>query len=206
MTDDRSEYINNIWVCDADGSNHLQLTKGDKNSSNPAWSPDGKSVSYFSDKSGEYKLYIAPADGIGAVREIALPNTKHYYTPSWSPDGKRILYTDTDLKLWVFDVASGSGTLIHENVIGTGASAFAEIARLRAEAGHIRYEDRGVKPGETYQYRLVVTEDGRTSYLGAVTLRVPDGGDVLVATAGVGLAHWVTERVLVPGSAREARA
>ena len=74
----------------------------------PAWSPDGKFISYFSDKSGEYRLYIAPQDGLTPPREIALPNHKHYYTPSWSPDGKKIFYHDTDLKLWVLDVASGT--------------------------------------------------------------------------------------------------
>ena len=40
MTDDRSEYINQVWLCNTDGSNTIQLTKGDKNSSNPKWSPD----------------------------------------------------------------------------------------------------------------------------------------------------------------------
>jgi tricorn protease len=81
----------------------------------PAWSPDGKSLSYFSDKSGEYKLYIESADGIAPPREIALPNHKHYYTPAWSPDGKRILYTDTDLKLWVLDVVTGQGKVVGED-------------------------------------------------------------------------------------------
>ena len=36
----------------------------------PAWSPDGRSISYFSDKSGEYKLYIASQDGLTPPREI----------------------------------------------------------------------------------------------------------------------------------------
>ncbi len=81
----------------------------------PAWSPDGKSISYFSDRSGEYKLYIEPADGLTPPREIALPNHKHYYTPAWSPDGKRILYTDTDLKLWVLDVASGQAKVMGDD-------------------------------------------------------------------------------------------
>ncbi len=81
----------------------------------PAWSPDGKSISYFSDKSGEYRLYIESADGLTPAREIALPNHKHYYTPAWSPDGKRILYTDTDLKLWVLDVATGQGKIVGED-------------------------------------------------------------------------------------------
>jgi tricorn protease len=73
----------------------------------PAWSPDGKYVSYFSDKSGEYKLVIEEQDGLKPPREIALPKPTHYYTPSWSPDSKKLLYTDTNLNVWVLDVASG---------------------------------------------------------------------------------------------------
>ncbi|MGI9067569.1 MAG: S41 family peptidase [Pyrinomonadaceae bacterium] len=78
----------------------------------PAWSPDGKSISYFSDKSGEYRLYIEAQDGLTPAREITLPNQKHYYTSSWSPDSKKILYTDTDLKVWVMDVASGQAKVV----------------------------------------------------------------------------------------------
>ena len=73
----------------------------------PAWSPDGKYVSYFSDKSGEYTLVIEEQDGLTPPREIALPKPNFYYTPSWSPDSKKLLYTDTNLNVWVMDVASG---------------------------------------------------------------------------------------------------
>jgi tricorn protease len=73
----------------------------------PAWSPDGKWISYFSDKSGEYQLVIASADGSKPARTIALAHPTHYYTPSWSPDGKRILFQDTDLRLWIAEVATG---------------------------------------------------------------------------------------------------
>ena len=78
----------------------------------PAWSPDGKYVSYFSDESGEYKLVLESQDGISPVREIALPNPTHYYTPSWSPDSKKLLYTDTNLHVWVLDVASGQTKVV----------------------------------------------------------------------------------------------
>jgi tricorn protease len=77
----------------------------------PAWSPDGKWVSYFSDASGEYKLVIASPDGT-TKREIALPEPSHYYTPQWSSDAKHILYHDTGLRLWVLDVASGKATQV----------------------------------------------------------------------------------------------
>ncbi|MFY9573641.1 MAG: PDZ domain-containing protein [Blastocatellia bacterium] len=78
----------------------------------PAWSPDGKWVSYFSDKTGEYKLVIESQDGLATPREIALDHPTHYYTPAWSPDSKKILFTDTNLKVWVLDVATGQAKIV----------------------------------------------------------------------------------------------
>ena len=78
----------------------------------PTWSPDGKTIAYFSDASGEYKLVLAPADGAGAKREITLEKAKFYYTAEWSPDSKKLLYHDTDLNLWVMDVANGKAKIV----------------------------------------------------------------------------------------------
>ena len=78
----------------------------------PAWSPDGKWLSYFSDRSGEYKVVIEAQDGLTPPREIALPHPTHYYTASWSPDSKKLLYTDTNLNVWVLDIASGQAKTI----------------------------------------------------------------------------------------------
>jgi tricorn protease len=78
----------------------------------PAWSPDGKSISYFSDKSGEYRLYIEAQDGLTPPREIVLAHPTHYYTSAWSPDSKKILFSDTGLHVWVVDVASGQAKIV----------------------------------------------------------------------------------------------
>lgn len=78
----------------------------------PAWSPDGKFISYFCDKSGEYKLMIESPDGLTPPREITLEKPTRYYTPSWSPDSRKILFTDTNLKVWVLDVASGQAKVV----------------------------------------------------------------------------------------------
>ena len=78
----------------------------------PAWSPDGKQISYFSDRSGEYELYIEAADGLSTPREIKIPATGHFYTASWAPDGKHIMFHDTNLKLWVVDVATGQAKVV----------------------------------------------------------------------------------------------
>jgi tricorn protease len=74
----------------------------------PAWSPDGKSLSYFSDKSGEYRLYIAAQDGLTPPREIVLPEPSRYFQPAWSPNGQKISFQDTHYRLWLVDVATGS--------------------------------------------------------------------------------------------------
>jgi len=78
----------------------------------PAWSPDGKFISYFSDRSGEYRLYIESQDGLAPPRDIALNKPTHYYTASWSPDSKKLLFTDTNLKAWVVDVTTGTQKLV----------------------------------------------------------------------------------------------
>jgi tricorn protease len=74
----------------------------------PVWSPDGKSIAYFSDKSGEYQLVIAPQEGMGAARTIVLPEPSRPYAPAWSPNGKTIAFQDTHFRIWLVDVASGA--------------------------------------------------------------------------------------------------
>jgi tricorn protease len=74
----------------------------------PVWSPDGRSVAYFSDRSGEYKLYIAPQDGMGSAREIDLPEPSRPYAPAWSPNARKIAFQDTHFRIWLVDVATGT--------------------------------------------------------------------------------------------------
>src|SRR5581483_3290490 len=44
----------------------------------PAWSPDGKSVAYFSDEGGEYRLHVRAADGKGKAKAYALKGAGFY--------------------------------------------------------------------------------------------------------------------------------
>ena len=76
------------------------------------WSPDGNSIAYFSDKSGEYKLYIAPQNGLTPPREINLPEPSRPYVPSWSPDGRRIAFQDSKFRVWLVDVPAGTLNVI----------------------------------------------------------------------------------------------
>ncbi|HTR20992.1 MAG TPA: protease, partial [Gemmatimonadales bacterium] len=72
----------------------------------PSWSPDGKTIAYFSDAGGEYRLMLRDQSGTGQETAIALDGPTFYYHPVWSPDSKRIAYTDKRLKLWIVDLAT----------------------------------------------------------------------------------------------------
>jgi tricorn protease len=73
----------------------------------PAWSPDGKSIAYLSDESGEYALHLRSQDGSGDTRKISLGTPpSFYYSPIWSPDSKRIVYIDKRLNLWLVEVTT----------------------------------------------------------------------------------------------------
>ncbi len=72
----------------------------------PAWSPDGKTIAYFSDESGEYELHLAPQNGEGTVTKIPLPEPGSYRAPQWSPDSQKIAFADSRMRIWYLDVAS----------------------------------------------------------------------------------------------------
>jgi tricorn protease len=74
----------------------------------PSWSPDGKSIAYFSDASGEYALHIKSQDGTGEPRIIKLTGTGFYAFPVWSPDSKKIAYVDNGRNLYIIDLDSNT--------------------------------------------------------------------------------------------------
>ncbi len=69
----------------------------------PAWSPDGKLIAYFSDRSGEYELTVRNADNTGEERVLTKLGAGYRYRPQWSPDSKKILWLDQAMKIWVYD-------------------------------------------------------------------------------------------------------
>ncbi|MEN9686197.1 MAG: hypothetical protein RLZZ28_1983 [Bacteroidota bacterium] len=73
----------------------------------PVWSPDGKTIAYFSDASGEYQLHLKSQDGKTAPTAIKLSGTGFYAYAQWSPDSKKIGFTDNGRNLYILDIASG---------------------------------------------------------------------------------------------------
>ena len=91
----------------------------------PSWSPDGKTVAYVSDASGEYQLYLHDQTGFAPPKVISLgPNPSYYYSPTWSPDSKHIAYADKHLHLWLVDVPSGKPVLVDSGIYGSFGANF----------------------------------------------------------------------------------
>jgi tricorn protease len=70
----------------------------------PSWSPDGKTIAYFSDASGEYALHLKSQDGKGDPRIIRLSGSGFYAFPKWSPDSRKICFTDNARNLYIIDL------------------------------------------------------------------------------------------------------
>ena len=74
----------------------------------PVWSPDGKSIAYVSDESGEYELCVRDQDGKGEPRRYKLKGAGFYEYLAWSPDSKKISFADNSQSLFWIDLKTGA--------------------------------------------------------------------------------------------------
>jgi tricorn protease len=81
---------------------------------NPVWSPDGKSIAYWSDETGEYNLWIAKPGSDDAPKKITSYSSGFYYNLYWSPDSKKLVFIDQAMKIKLLDVASGTTTEVDQ--------------------------------------------------------------------------------------------
>ena len=90
MEGEKSESNTQIYLASVDGSNRIQLTRGEKSSNAPAFSADSKWVFFGSDRSGRRNVYRIPVDG-GESEQITNWNgTMAAF--SISPNGKWIAF------------------------------------------------------------------------------------------------------------------
>ena len=77
---------------------------------NPAWSPDGKTVAYWSDKSGEYEIYIQDSEGKEEPKKLTDRGKGFGYTLYWSPDSEMLAFIDETNTIYVIDAETGKTT------------------------------------------------------------------------------------------------
>ena len=82
----------------------------------PALSPDGKSIAYFSDESGEYQLHVRVLAS-DSVKKISIDQKPSFYRElTWSPDSNKIAFSDKRLALRMVDLESGSASTVDTSV------------------------------------------------------------------------------------------
>lgn len=103
--------VNDIFVIPAGGGDPINLTKGDTDDAQPAWSPDGRLIAFASDRAGSYDLFSMGVDGTGVQTLTSEKGTES--DPAWAPDGSQIAFVstlpdDSDARISLLDIASGS--------------------------------------------------------------------------------------------------
>jgi dipeptidyl aminopeptidase/acylaminoacyl peptidase len=90
LSEERDEYLSNIWVVDTTGGEPRRFTTGNGRDTTPRWSPDGTSLAFVAERDPKQKpqLYVMPAHGGEPVRLTDLSNGVAH--PVWSPDSTRL--------------------------------------------------------------------------------------------------------------------
>ena len=78
----------------------------------PRWSPNGKYISYFSDASGEYEIYLLENKKGAKAQQLTSGSTAWKYNAEWSPDSKYMVYFDRTLQLKLVEVQTGKTTVV----------------------------------------------------------------------------------------------
>ncbi|HTG91301.1 MAG TPA: DUF5050 domain-containing protein, partial [Pyrinomonadaceae bacterium] len=103
-----------IWIMDADGSNHKQLTFDSHTDLQPVVSRDGRYVVFISDRTGALNVWRINLDGSN-VKQLTSDATGE--APYFSADGKWVLYTDFGhgkVSLWKVPTDGGNAMRITE--------------------------------------------------------------------------------------------
>lgn len=131
-TENASKYIQNVWIS-PEGKRALFEARGDifsvpaengniidlTNTSGyaerfPAWSPDGKWIAYFSDRSGEYELTLKEYNKPTEEKKLTSYGKGYRYQPYWSPDSKKIAFVDKAMKIYIYDVDKDKTTEVDQ--------------------------------------------------------------------------------------------
>ena len=78
----------------------------------------GELIAFFSDRDGDYEIYVMGADGSNVVK--LTDNTAGDFSPSWSPDGQRIAFfsdRDGDYEIYVMDTNGSNVVKLTDNTV-----------------------------------------------------------------------------------------
>ncbi|HUF24203.1 MAG TPA: protein kinase [Vicinamibacterales bacterium] len=91
----------NIFVSGTDGGGLQQLTDDAFEKRAARWSPNGRRIAFYSNRTGKYEIWTINRDG-GGLQQLTRSPGAHY--PVWSPDGRRMVFsTHAPNGAWIFE-------------------------------------------------------------------------------------------------------
>lgn len=95
-----------VFVMSVDGTGSHQASRSDAGSSRgPRWSPDGRTIAYYTSRLPPNQIWTVQPDGGGLTQISDLRNSQGAYYPVWSPDGKTITATSVEGLTLTFDLS-----------------------------------------------------------------------------------------------------
>src|SRR5262249_7257182 len=82
----------------------------------PAWSPDGRHIAYWSDRSGEYELTLRDANGDAPEKKLTSYGAGFRYNLFWSPDSKKIAFIDKAMKIYIYDLSTDQTSFVDQGL------------------------------------------------------------------------------------------
>jgi dipeptidyl aminopeptidase/acylaminoacyl peptidase len=219
---DDDAYETQIWIVPAAGGEPRQITRGDKPSSGPAWSRDGRWLAFLSERGAKRQVYRI--DPTGGEAEALTASEEGVTGFAWSPDGNRIAYTATDpepeaLKarnkkygefeivdadhrmthLWVLDVATKEARRLTEGAFTVGGfdwspdgTAIAFDHRVNDDPANGGTADISIVTVATGAVRALVTQDGPDTN----PVWSPDGTRLAFDTAMANPSYYYTNGLI----------
>ncbi len=74
----------------------------------PAWSPDGRYIAYWSDRSGEYELTLKDLENPTVEKKLTSYGPGFRYNIFWSPDSKKLAFIDKAMQIYIYDISKNS--------------------------------------------------------------------------------------------------
>jgi Tol biopolymer transport system component len=110
------DMLGDLYTLPITGGKATRITSGLGYDAQPRFSPDGKRLTFISDRSGGDNIYISSADGTG-IRRVTYGNQGWYVSPEWMPDGKYLVASAAaggfgQLRLTLYDVEGGTGVAL----------------------------------------------------------------------------------------------
>jgi Tol biopolymer transport system component/serine/threonine protein kinase len=130
-----------LYVIRTDGSARRQLTDEPAMDRGPRWSPDGKSIAFYSARGGKYDVWVVGADGTGLRQLTHTTSSSSGVIPAWSPDGSRLsFYDNASMASYIVDPSMGQTSAVPDvipgrNGVSAGFHAFAWSPDGRRIAG-----------------------------------------------------------------------